>query len=56
VADPVWHLYKQALKRFGWISTMVERDDNIPPLNELLAEVDMARNIAYETLKTGGNN
>ena len=50
VADPVWALYKQALKRFGWVSTMIERDDNIPPLAELLAEVETARNIAYDTL------
>ena len=52
VADPVWQLYQQALQRFGWISTMIERDDNIPPLAELLAEVDTARAIATETLGT----
>lgn len=50
VASSVWQLYQQALKRFGWISTMIERDDNIPPLSELLAEVETARNIAIETL------
>lgn len=50
VADPVWALYKEALQHFGWISTMIERDDNIPPLSQLLAEVDVARNIANETL------
>lgn len=50
VADPVWQLYQQALKRFGWISTMIERDDNIPPLAELLAEVETARTIATKTL------
>ena len=50
VADPVWQLYQQALIRFGWISTMIERDDNMPPLAELLAEVDTARDIASKTL------
>ena len=50
VADPVWQLYQKALQRFGWISTMIERDDNIPPLAELLAEVDTAREIATKTL------
>lgn len=50
VADPVWQLYQQALQRFGWISTMIERDDNIPPLAELLAEVETARAIATKTL------
>ena len=50
VADPVWQLYETALQRFGWISTMIERDDNIPPLVELLAEIDKAREIAVNTL------
>lgn len=50
VASPVWALYEQALKRFGWVSTMIERDDNIPPLKILLAELDIARNIAHTTL------
>jgi len=50
VADPVWQLYQQALIRFGLISTMIERDDNIPPLVDLLAEVDTARKIAQQTL------
>jgi uncharacterized protein (UPF0276 family) len=53
VADPVWALYKDALKRFGMISTMIERDDNIPPLNDLLAELDVAKRIAKETLNYG---
>lgn len=53
VADPVWALYKDALKRFGMISTMIERDDNIPPLNDLLAELDIAKRIAKETLING---
>ncbi len=48
VADPVWDLYREALKRFGLISTMIERDDNIPPLEDLLAELDVARRIANE--------
>lgn len=50
VADPVWELYRHALQRFGPISTMIERDDNIPPFPELYAELNMARNIALETL------
>jgi len=50
VPDPVWQLYKEALKKFGWVSTMIERDDNIPPLKSLIAELDIARNIAQQTL------
>lgn len=46
VIDPVWELYAHALKRFGRVSTMIERDDNIPPLEELLSEIGHARDIA----------
>jgi uncharacterized protein (UPF0276 family) len=46
VIDPVWDLYAQAIRRFGRVSTMIERDDNIPPLPELLVELDHARQIA----------
>jgi len=46
VCDPVWDLYAEALGRFGPISTMIERDDNIPPLDELIEELGHARRIA----------
>ena len=46
VIDPVWELYARAVRRFGQVSTMIERDDNIPPLAELLAELNQARQIA----------
>ncbi|MFZ6718864.1 DUF692 domain-containing protein [Undibacterium sp. Ji49W] len=45
VADPVWNLYAQAIHRFGAVPSMIERDDNIPPLAELVAELDQARSI-----------
>ncbi len=50
VCDGVWDLYQQALLRFGDVSTMIERDDRIPPLSELLAELDIARTIADNVL------
>ena len=43
VPDAVWALYASAIRRFGPISTMIERDDHIPPLPELIAELDQAR-------------
>jgi len=46
VIQPVWNLYAEAIKRFGKISTMIERDDNMPPLSELLAEINRARSIS----------
>ncbi len=51
VIDPVWELYASAVRRFGPVSTMIERDDNIPPLEELLSELDRARNIAQPILE-----
>ncbi len=50
IVDSVWDLYAHALRRFGRVSTMIERDDHIPPLAELLAELDHARTRADETL------
>ncbi len=46
VIDEVWQLYEYAMQRFGPVSTMIERDDKIPPLAELVAEIDRARVIA----------
>jgi uncharacterized protein len=46
IVDPVWDLYRAAVARFGDVATMIERDANIPPLTELLAELDVARRIA----------
>ena len=45
VAEPVWALYAEACRLLGSVATMVERDDNIPPLPELLVELDRARAI-----------
>jgi uncharacterized protein (UPF0276 family) len=46
VCPAVWQVYDAALARVGPVATMIERDDNIPALAELLAELDMARDIA----------
>jgi uncharacterized protein (UPF0276 family) len=43
VCDAVWSLYGQACRKLGDVATMIERDDHIPPLPELLAELDLAR-------------
>ena len=50
VCDEVWDLYRQAVETFGPVSTMIERDDNIPPLAELVDELNHARAIAREVL------
>ncbi len=43
VPAEVWSLYETAIRKFGPISTMIERDDHIPPLPELLQELAIAR-------------
>ena len=42
----VWDLYAEAVRLFPGTPTMIERDANIPPYAELLAELDVARGIA----------
>lgn len=39
VIDPVWDLLDKAYARFGVMPTLLERDFNIPPLPQLLAEL-----------------
>ncbi len=50
VCDPVWKLYAEALRHFGPVSSMIERDDNIPPFNELRQELAIAEDIASRVL------
>jgi uncharacterized protein len=46
ISEPVWQLYAAAVERIGPRPTLVERDTRIPPLAELLAEAQRARDIA----------
>lgn len=50
IIDEVWQLYAAAVKRFGRVATMIERDDDIPPLSELLQELEQAKSIANVVL------
>jgi hypothetical protein len=43
VPDPVWDLYEAVAARVGPVAAMIERDDDIPPLEALLAELNIAR-------------
>jgi uncharacterized protein (UPF0276 family) len=54
VPDPVWELYAAAIRRCGAVSTMIERDDHIPPLAELCAELEQARARAARALAPAG--
>jgi len=48
IVPEVWELYAEAARLFPGVPTMIERDANIPPYAELLAELDIARRIAVE--------
>lgn len=50
VCAAVWDLYAHTLQRLGPVPTMIERDDNIPPLSQLIDELDIARALAGSTL------
>ena len=51
VPTPVWQLYREAVRRFGGVSTLVEWDDRIPSFDELLVEANRAREIESEVLR-----
>lgn len=46
VCAEVWDLYRAAIALFPLAATMIERDDEIPPIDRLLAELDQARAIS----------
>ncbi len=50
IIDPVWDLYALALEKYGLVSTMIERDDNIPSLSTLMTELKRAKKIARSVL------
>ena len=43
VIDPVWELYREALKRWGQISTLIEWDEDIPEFPKLEEECARAK-------------
>ncbi len=43
VCDGVWDLYQKAAKRFPNVSTLLERDDKIPPFEEMVQELQLAK-------------
>ena len=52
VPDGVWALYRAAVRRFGRVPTIIERDDSIPPLQDLVEESAHAQ--AIERAVLGG--
>lgn len=50
IIEGVWSLYADAVRRFGRVSTMIERDDDIPEFMELMPELNQAKTIAEKIL------
>ncbi len=55
VIDPVWSLLENAYQRFGVIPTLLERDFNIPPLPELMDEVNHIRSLQLKWQQSTGH-
>lgn len=53
VIDPVWELLGEAYRLYGPLPTLLERDFNLPPVPELLAEVARVRAIQEPWLGHG---
>jgi uncharacterized protein len=50
VRDEVWSLLRAAVRRFGRVSTLVEWDAHLPPIEDVLAEAERARAVEAEIL------
>ncbi len=48
IAAAVWDLYADAVRRFGDVPTLIERDTNIPPLVALIGEANRAEHVLRE--------
>jgi uncharacterized protein (UPF0276 family) len=48
VCPAVWQLFAQAVDLWPPVATMIERDDHMPPLPDLLAELQVAKNMAQQ--------
>ncbi|MGH8119199.1 MAG: DUF692 domain-containing protein, partial [Gammaproteobacteria bacterium] len=56
VIDPVWELLDFAYAQFGVFPTLLERDFHIPPLEQLLVEVNRIRKIQGPYLQQQDNH
>jgi uncharacterized protein len=53
VIEDVWSLYREAVRRFGAVSSLIEWDDHIPAFDRLEEESRRARSIHDEVLGPG---
>jgi len=50
IVNEVWNLYAETIRYHGEISTLIERDDDIPPLDNLILELNHAREISKKVI------
>ena len=55
VADPVWQLLADAYEHFGPVPTLLERDFNFPPIEELLVEIRRIKDMQGSTQQRDAN-
>lgn len=55
VIDPVWALLEDAYQLFGTFPTLLERDNNIPPLNVLIHEINKIADFQNKELQRTAN-
>jgi len=55
VIDPVWALLEETYATFGTYPTLIERDFNVPPLPELLKELETVRRLQAPWLTQQAN-
>lgn len=55
IVSPVWDLYREALRLYGQVTTLIEWDEAVPEFGRLAAEADKAREIykRFPARKTG---
>ncbi|MDA1353820.1 MAG: DUF692 domain-containing protein [bacterium] len=51
IRSEVWDLYEKTIPLFSGVSTLIERDDNLPPLQDVLKELNIARKINQRLTK-----
>ena len=55
IIDEVWTLYEQALKIFGPVPTLIEWDNDVPPIDVLLGEAAKAQGLLDRTKQGTGH-
>ncbi|HXF54387.1 MAG TPA: DUF692 domain-containing protein [Hyphomicrobiaceae bacterium] len=56
IAEDVWPLYAHAVRRFGALPTLIEWDNDIPPLATILIEAARADLVAAQVLSAEGRH